>query len=113
MAEQRAGAAEQELDWFIETFDGEVEDARSLIQAEGEAARQQIDDQLRELQQFAAGGATVETLLQGAEPSVWFLSIPVGELPAVLQHDAPIGAAYRGGPLLDSGGRVVAVSSRS
>ena len=30
-----------------------------------------------------------------------------------VQHDAPVGAAFQGGPLLDSNGEVVAVASRA
>jgi len=220
--ESRIEKNEQELQEFIDQFTDRVEEARTLIQSEGESASEQIDDQLSELQQFAAGGATIETLLNGAEPSVWFLStldevgapavgsafvvfadsersflltsyeviraatvepapdlrlrkgdqdltgelitwdeandlalvaVPVGSLPALsfvddpnavaagdrvfavsglgasgasvaqgvvadaagnaVQHDAPVGAAFRGGPLLDSDGQVVGVASRS
>jgi S1-C subfamily serine protease len=217
--ESRLERSQQELDDFIEEFS--VDDVRAAIQAEGDAASRQVEDQLDELEQFAAGGATLEALVTGAEPSVFFvstldetgapsvgsafvvfadgersflltsyevvraatvepgpdvlvrkgdsertatvvtwdeandlalLSIDFGSLPALafvpdpegvaagdrifaisglgsvnaavaqgvvadnagnaLQHDVPIGAAFRGGPLLNSSGQVVAVSSR-
>ena len=217
--ESRLERTEQELDRFIEDFN--IDDVRAAIQAEADAAGQQIEDQLDELEQFAAGGATLEALVTGAEPSVWFVStldetggpqvgsafvvfadsersflltsfeviraatfspapdvvlrkgeaeeiaevvtwdeandlallaVSRASLPALtfvsdpeglsagdrifaisglgsqnasvaqgvvadnagnaIQHDAPIGAAFRGGPLLDSAGQVVGVSSR-
>ena len=217
--EQRQEKTEQDLDDFVEEFS--IDDVRAAIQAEGDAASQQVEDQLDELEQFAAGGATLEALLTGAEPSVFFvstldetgapsvgsafvvfadgehsflltsyevvrsataepspdvvvrtgadeyaadvvtwdegndlalLSIDRGDFPALtfvpdpaavaagdrifaisglgsqnaavaqgvvadnagnaIQHDVPIGAAFRGGPLLNSSGQVVAVSSR-
>lgn len=220
--ESRLERTEQELDAFVSGFTDEVEDARGLIQAEGTAAQQAIDDQLAELEQFAAGGETLAALVDRAEPSVWFVStldqtgapsvgsafvvfsdpersflltslevvraatvqpapdillrkgdrevavdlftwdenldlalltLPVGDQPALpfvddpgsvragqrvfaisglgaggasviqglvadaagnaVQHAAPVGAAYRGGPLLDSDGQVVAVASRA
>lgn len=217
--ESRLERTSQDIDAFVENF--AIDDVRAAIQAEGDAASQQIEDQLDELEQFAAGGATLEALVTGAEPSVYFvatldetgapsvgsafvvfadpeqsflltsyevvraatvqpgpdvlvrkagdefgatvvtwdepndlalLSIDRGSLPALtfasdpaaiaagdrifaisglgsqnasvaqgvvadnagnaIQHDVPIGAAFRGGPLLDSSGQVVAVSSR-
>ena len=220
--ESRLEKTEQELDEFINNFTEEVENARATIQAEGEAAQTRIDEQLSELEQFAAGGETIATLLNGAGPSVWFVStldetgapsvgsafvvfsdpeqsflltsyeviraataspapdvllrkgdqevagelftwdeardlalvaIPIGNLPALpfvadpatvvtgdrvfavsglgaagssvaqgivadasgnaVQHDAPIGAAFRGGPILASDGSVIGIASRS
>ena len=217
--ESRLEKQEQDLQDFVDAF--AVDDARAAIQAEGDAVLAQIDDQLSELQQFAAGGATLQALLESVRPSVWFVStldetggpsvgsafvvfsdseqsflltsfevvraataepapdvvlrqgeqeltatvftwdegrdmallaLPIGSLPALpfvadpnsvetgdrvfavsglgasgasvaqgvvadaaanaIQHDTPIGAAYRGGPLLASDGSVVGVSSR-
>ena len=217
--ESRLEQQEQDLEDFVAGF--AIDDVRAAIQAEGDAALDQIDDQLSELQQFAAGGATLQALLDGVRPSVWFvstldetgapsvgsafvvfsdseqsflltsyevvraataepapdvllrqgdqevaatlftwdegrdlalLSLPIGSLPALsfipdpnsvetgdrvfavsglgasgasvaqgvvadaaanaIQHDTPIGAAFRGGPLLSSDGTVVGVSSR-
>jgi S1-C subfamily serine protease len=219
--ESRLEKQEQDLQAFIDNFSGAVDGARASIQADGDAALAQIDDQLSELQQFAAGGATLQALLEGVRPSVWFVStldetgapsvgsafvvfsdgeqsflltsyevvraataepapdvllhqgdqevtatlftwdeardlallqIPVASLPALsfvgdpnsvetgdrvfavsglgasgasvaqgvvadaaanaIQHDTPIGAAFRGGPLLASDGTVVGISSR-
>lgn len=219
--ESKLEQQEQDLEAFIGGFTGAVDGARAQVQADGDAVLQQIEDQLDELQQFAAGGATLQALVDGARPSVWFVStldevgapsvgsafvvfsdadqsylltsyevvraataqpapdvllrqgdqeqvatvftwdeardlallaLPVGNLPALsfvgdpngvqtgdrvfavsglgaagasvaqgvvadaaadaVQHDTPIGAAFRGGPLLASDGTVVGVSSR-
>jgi S1-C subfamily serine protease len=217
--ESRLEEQEQELQTFVDGFS--IDDVRAAIQAEGDGALAQIEDQLGELQQFAAGGATLQALLDGVRPSVWFvstldeqgapavgsafvvfsdseqsylltsyevvraataepapdvvlrqgdqelaatvftwdegrdlalLSLPLGGQPALsfvadpnsvetgervfavsglgangasvaqgvvadaaanaIQHDTPLGAAFRGGPLLASDGTVVGVSSR-
>lgn len=217
--ESRLEKQEQDLQTFVDGFT--IDDVRAAIQAEGDAALAQIDDQLSELQQFAAGGETLQALLDGVRPSVWFVStldeagapsvgsafvvfsdseqsflltsyevvraataepapdvllrqgdqevtatlftwdeardlallaLPLGSQPALafvadanavetgdrvfavsglgasgasvaqgvvadaaanaIQHDTPIGAAFRGGPLLASDGTVVGVSSR-
>ena len=72
--ESRLEKQEQDLDEFINTFTDQVEGARSLVQADGDAALAQIEDQLDQLEQFAAGGATLQALLDGVRPSVWFVS---------------------------------------
>jgi S1-C subfamily serine protease len=217
--ESRLEKQEQELQEFVDGFS--IDQVRAAIQAEGDTALAQIDDQLSELQQFAAGGATLQALLDGVKPSVWFVStldeqgapsvgsafvvfsdseqsflltsyevvraatvepapdvvlrqgdqelvatvftwdegrdlallaLPIGSQPALafvadpnsietgervfavsglgatgasvaqgvvadaagnaIQHDTPLGAAFRGGPLLASDGTVVGVSSR-
>lgn len=72
--ESKLEQQEQDLDAFISGFTDTVEGARATIQSEGDAARTQIDDQLSELQQFSAGGSTLTALLDGASPSVWFVS---------------------------------------
>lgn len=217
--ESRLEKQEQDLQTFVDGFS--IDEVRAAIQAESDSALAQIDDQLSELQQFAAGGATLQALLDGVKPSVWFvstldetgapsvgsafvvfsdseqsflltsfevvraasaepapdvllrqgeqelvatvftwdegrdlalLSLPIGNQPALpfvadpnsvetgervfavsglgatgasvaqgvvadaaanaIQHDTPIGAAFRGGPLLASDGTVVGVSSR-
>ncbi len=220
--ESRLEKTERAITEFTSTYTEEFDDARGEIQAERDAALQRIDDALAELDQFAAGGETLATLLDRVEPSVWFvstldeagapsvgsafvvfadsersflltsfqvvraataepgpavslrkgdleveaevftwdegrdlalLSIPTGGQPAltfvddpgsvepgdrvfavsglgaggasvsqgtvadaagnVIQHDAGVGAAHRGGPLLDADGNVVGVASRS
>lgn len=219
--ESRLEEQEQDLQQFIDTFTDQVEGARSQVQIEGDSVLQQIDDQLAELQEFAAGGATLQELIGNSGPSVWFvntlddtgapsvgsafvvfadpessylltsfevvqasasapvpdinlrkgdqevtgtlvtwdeardlalLQIPVGSLPPLsfvadpnnvqvgdrifaisglgttgasvaqgvvadaagngVQHDAPIGAAFRGGPILATDGTVIGVASR-
>jgi S1-C subfamily serine protease len=219
--ESRLEKQEQDLQEFINGFTDAVDDARATVQLDGDAAVAEIEAQLDELEQFAAGGATLQALEEGARPSVWFVStldevgapsvgsafvvfadseqsylltsfeviraataepapavtvrngdqeleatvhtwdegrdlallvIPVGDQPALpfvsdpnsiqtgdrvfavsglgsdgasvaqgvvadaaqdaVQHDTPIGAAYRGGPLLSGDGTVVGVASR-
>ena len=213
---------EQAVDEFVDGYTDEFDAARAQLQAEADAARQSIDDQLDELDQFAAGGETLAGILEDVGPSVYFvstlddtgapsvgsafvvfadgeqaflltdlqvvraataqpgpgivlrkgdeeieaelftwddntglalLSIPRPGLPALqfvedpssvqagdrafvvaglgatgasiaqgtiadaaangVQHDVPIGAAHRGGPLLDTDGRVIGVASRT
>jgi S1-C subfamily serine protease len=220
--ESRLEKTERAIDDFIGSYTQEFEDARGELQAERDAALAQIDDTLDELDQFAAGGETLAALLDGAAPSVYFVStlddsgapsvgsafvvfadagesylltdlavvraatvepgpgielrkgddvleadlftwddatglallrVPRPNLPALgfvedpasvqpgdrafvvsglgsdgasisqgtvadaagnaIQHDAGIGAAHRGGPLLDADGRVIGVASRS
>ena len=48
--------------------------AKKVVQAEGETAKQDIRNQLDELQKFAASGSTLTGLLDKARPSVWFVS---------------------------------------
>lgn len=72
--ESRLEEQEQDLEDFIGRFTEEVDNARATVQLDGEAAVAQIEDQLDELQQFAAGGATLQALVDGAKPSVWFVS---------------------------------------
>jgi len=219
--ESRLEEQEQDLEAFIGGFTDAVEDARATIQLDSDAAQAEIEAQLDELEEFAAGGATLEALEEDARASVWFVStldevgapsvgsafvvfadseqsflltsyevvraatvepappvvvrnadqeleatvftwdeardlallvLPVGNQPALsfigdpnsiqtgdrvfavsglggdgaavaqgvvadasqdgVQHDAPIGAAFRGGPLLAGDGTVVGVSSR-
>ena len=220
--ESRLEKIERQVDAFVGGFTDEVDGARATVQAEGDRAVEQVQQQLDELQQFTAGGATLTGLLERTQPSVWFvqtldesggpsvgsafvvfsdpqttflltsfetiraatqepapdvvlqqgdqqlqatvftwdqphdlalLTIAIGDQPALpfvsdagsvaigdrvfsvgglgaqggsiaqgtvigiagnaLQHDVPIGAAFRGAPLLDSDGEVVGVSSRA
>ncbi len=219
--ESRLEKTEQEVEDFVGEFTDDVEGARAQVQLEGERAREQIEAQLEELEQFAAGGETLSTLLDQVAPSVWFvetlddtgapsvgsafvvfadtersyllasfhtvraatanpgpdvvlrqgdreesatvfswdpgrdlalLTIEVASMPSLpfapeddsgsqgdrvfvvsglgadggsisqgfiadvaangIQHDAPVGAAYQGGPLIDSDGEVLGVASR-
>ncbi|MGH9137062.1 MAG: S1 family peptidase [Acidimicrobiales bacterium] len=220
--ESRLEKTENALEDFILRFTDAVDGAVATVQSEGERAREQIEAQLEELEQFSAGGETLTALLQGASPSVWFvetldetgapsvgtafvvfadnersyllasyttvraataepgpdvvlrqgdrqetatvfswdpghdlalLTLDVPSLPALafapeddavaagdrvfvvsglgasggaisqgfvadvagngIQHDVPVGAAYQGGPLLDSDGEVLGVASRT
>ncbi|MDQ3293912.1 MAG: serine protease, partial [Actinomycetota bacterium] len=71
--EARLDRQEGQLNAFIATYESVFDEARAELQAEGEAARASIDEQLNELAQFAAGGETLTSLAGGAEPSVWFV----------------------------------------
>ncbi|MGH9184828.1 MAG: trypsin-like peptidase domain-containing protein [Acidimicrobiales bacterium] len=220
--EARQQRTENEVEAFVADFADEVEAARGVVRAEGETALGQIQAQLDELEQFAASGQTLQSLVDRVAPSVWFVStqdeagapsagsafvvfadtdqsfllasyttvraatvdpgpsvivskageeyeatlfswdpaldlallaIPKPSLPALpwagddpavrlgdrvlvvsgfggdgaavtqgfvaavsaegIQHDAPVGAAYQGGPLVNTNGEVVAVASRA
>ena len=72
--EARQQQTENEIEDFVATFGEAVEDARGVVQSEGEAARSAIENQLDELEQFAAGGETLQALVERVAPSVWFVS---------------------------------------
>jgi len=220
--EYRLGKTEARVDEFEAGFEEEVAGAVERIGSERDAAVGEVQNQLDELQRFAASGETLSSLLETAAPSVWFVStldeagqpsvgsafvafsdssqsflltsfntvraatqnpapavtvrkgdeelsatvtswdpandlalltIDSGSLPALewapadpplqigdrvfvvsglgaaggaisqgfvadvsatgIQHDSPVGAAFQGGPLLNSNGQVVAVASRA
>jgi S1-C subfamily serine protease len=70
----RLAETERAITDFTGEYEDEFEAARGELQAERDAALQRIDDALAELDQFAAGGETLATLLETVEPSVWFVS---------------------------------------
>ncbi|MBA2497373.1 MAG: trypsin-like peptidase domain-containing protein [Acidimicrobiia bacterium] len=69
-----------------------------FVAGEGQAAP---GDRLFAVSGFGANGAAI---VQGSVADV---------AAGIIQHDAPIGAHYQGGPLLTTGGEVLGVSSRS
>jgi S1-C subfamily serine protease len=221
--ESRQEQTNNKVETFVGSFGQTLDNARKQVQAEGDHAKQDIHNQLDELQKFAASGTTLTDLLKKAQPSVFFvatldesgapsvgsafvvfsdaqqsflltsfttvraatqqpgpkvtirkqgqddvdatvftwdeskdlalLSVNIANLPALnwsaadappkigdrlfaisglgttgasitqgfvadvsadgIQHDAPVGAQFQGGPLLDSDGNVVAVASRT
>jgi S1-C subfamily serine protease len=221
--ENRQEQTVSKVDAFVGGFGDQLDAAKKEVQAEGDRVKQDVRNQLDELQKFAASGETLTGLLDKARPSVWFvstldqagapsvgsafvvfsdsqssflltsyatvqastqqpgpavtlrkpgeddltatvftwdpghdlalLSVPRPSLPALpwvsadapskigdrvfaisglgstgaaitqgfvadvsadgLQHDAPVGAQFQGGPLLNSDGEVVAVASRT
>ena len=56
----------------VYTIDGDA--AKKIIQSEGDNAKQEVHNQLDELQKFAASGSTLTGLLDKARPSVWFVN---------------------------------------
>lgn len=72
--ESRLEKTEQAIEDFVASYTDEFDAARGELQAERDDALQRIDDQLDELDQFAAGGDTLAALLESAGPSTWFVS---------------------------------------
>ena len=72
--ESRLERTERAIDDFTGSYVEEFDAARAELQAERDSALQQIDDTLNELEQFAAGGETLSSLLEGAQPSVYFVA---------------------------------------
>jgi len=72
--ESRLEKTEQAIEDFTGSYTEEFDAARAELQAERDAALGRIDDTLDELDQFAAGGDTLATLLESVSPSVWFVS---------------------------------------
>lgn len=72
--ESRLEKTERAIEDFVASYTDEFEAARGELQAERDDALQRIDDQLDELDQFAAGGDTLAALLDSAGPSTWFVS---------------------------------------
>ncbi|MEY2422750.1 MAG: serine protease Do [Acidimicrobiaceae bacterium] len=72
--ESRQEQTTNKVEAFFRDYSKSIEDARKTIQAEGANAKQDIRNQLDELQKFAASGSTLTGLLQKAEPSVYFVT---------------------------------------
>jgi S1-C subfamily serine protease len=72
--ESRQEQTVNKVDNFVGGFSEQLDSARKVIQGEGDTAKQQIRNQLDELQKFAASGSTLTGLLDKARPSVWFVS---------------------------------------
>jgi S1-C subfamily serine protease len=72
--ESRQEQTVNKVDTFVGGFGDQVDAAKKVVQAEGDQAKQDIRNQLDELQKFAASGSTLTGLLDKARPSVWFVS---------------------------------------
>src|SRR3954454_3634990 len=72
--ESRQEQTTNKVESFFHDYSKSIEDAQKTIQAEGDRAKQDIRNQLDELQKFAASGQTLTGLLQKAAPSVYFVS---------------------------------------
>jgi S1-C subfamily serine protease len=70
----RLAKTNKAVEAFRNDFSGQVDAARAVIKAEGDSAQQAIKDQLKELQKFAASGATLSSMLDKTKDSVWFVS---------------------------------------
>jgi S1-C subfamily serine protease len=72
--ESRQEQTTNKVETFFRDYNKSIDDARKTIQAEGDRAKQDIRNQLSELQKFAASGSTLTDLLQKAQPSVFFVA---------------------------------------
>jgi S1-C subfamily serine protease len=72
--ESRQEQTVSKVDNFVGGFSDQLDAAKKVVQAEGDNAKQDIHNQLDELQKFAASGSTLTGLLDRAKPSVWFVS---------------------------------------
>jgi S1-C subfamily serine protease len=72
--ESRQEQTVSKVDNFVGGFSEQLDAAKKVVQGEGDTAKQEIRNQLDELQKFAASGSTLTGLLDKAKPSVWFVS---------------------------------------
>jgi S1-C subfamily serine protease len=72
--EYRLGKTDDKVDQFAASFETAVDDALGKIETERDAAVGTVQTQLDDLEKFAASGETLNTLLEQAAPSVWFVS---------------------------------------
>lgn len=72
--EYRLGETEERVDAFELRYAEQVEESLDRIADERDEAVAQVQSQLDELQRFAASGETLASVLEGAQPSVWFVS---------------------------------------
>lgn len=72
--EYRLGQTEDRVDTFRAGFEEAVDEAMKRIDEERAAAVGDVQNQLDELEKFAASGETLASLLEAAAPSVWFVT---------------------------------------
>lgn len=72
--ESRQERTNTKVEEFVGGFGEELDNARKIIQAEGDKTKEEIQNLLEELRQFAASGATLTDILNRTQPSVWFVS---------------------------------------
>jgi len=72
--EYRLGQTEDRVDEFAARFEEAVDEAIGRIETERDTAVGAVQGQLDELQRYAASGETLTGILEGAAPSVWFVS---------------------------------------
>jgi S1-C subfamily serine protease len=72
--EYRLGKTEDEMHALEASFDVALEDAIAQIGAARDTAVGQVQGELDDLERLAASGATLSSLLDAAQASVWFVS---------------------------------------
>ncbi len=72
--ENRQEQTVSKVDNFVGGFGDQLDAAKKEVQDEGDRAKQDVHNQLDELQKFAASGDTLTGLLNKAAPSVWFVN---------------------------------------
>jgi S1-C subfamily serine protease len=71
--EYRLGKTEDRVDAFEAELGDAVDEAVDRIETEGDEAVGAVQDQLEDLERFAASGETLQELLAATAPSVWFV----------------------------------------
>lgn len=72
--EYRLSKTEDRVDAFEAGFEDQVDEAIGRIDTERDTAVGAVQSQLDDLERFAASGETLSSLLEKAQPSVWFVS---------------------------------------
>jgi S1-C subfamily serine protease len=72
--EYRLGKTDDRVDGFEASFEGRLDEAVGRIGEERDAAVAAVQNQLDDLEKFAASGETLSSLLEKAAPSVWFVT---------------------------------------
>jgi S1-C subfamily serine protease len=72
--ESRQEDTTNKVEGFFRDYNKSIDDATKTVQAEGEKAKQEIRNQLDELQKFAASSETLNGLLGKVSPSVFFVT---------------------------------------
>jgi S1-C subfamily serine protease len=72
--EYRLGKTDDRVDAFEASFGDALDEAITRIQSERDDAVGQVQTELDELERLAASGATLSSLLEQAQASVWFVS---------------------------------------
>jgi S1-C subfamily serine protease len=71
--EYRLGKTEDRVDAFEAEFEDAVSEALERIGTERDEAVGEVQNQLDDLERFAASGETLQELLESTAPSVWFV----------------------------------------
>lgn len=72
--EYRLGQTNDRVDAFKAGFEDKVGEAVKRIDTERDTAVADVQNELKDLEKFAASGATLNSLLEKSAPSVWFVS---------------------------------------